>query len=170
MQSDVFAAVGGLGTGTNLAIMPNATADEMPQVFVQLGSSEFSRDREANPYTIGWAPTYFSEGEAFGNFLAERDEALTVAILAQNDDFGADFVEGLTAGIEGSEVEIVAEASYEPTDTSVDTQVTELAGSDADVFFDATTLTPLAIGSLLKAQSLVGCRRSSCRRPRPRRG
>ena len=153
-QSDVFAAVGGLGTGTNLAIMPNATADEMPQVFVQSGSSEFSKDREANPYTIGWAPTYFSEGEAFGNYLAQLDEPLTVAILAQNDDFGADFVEGLNSGIEGSDVEIVAEASYEPTDTSVDAQVTELAGSNADVFFDATTLTPLAIGSLVKAQSL----------------
>ena len=36
----------------------------------------------------------------------------------------------------------------------MDAQVTEFAGSDADVFFDATTLTPLAIGSLVKAQSL----------------
>ena len=140
----------------------------MPQVFVQSGSSEFSKDREANPYTIGWAPTYFSEGEAFGNYLAQLDEPLTVAILAQNDDFGADFVEGLNSGIEGSEVEIVAEASYEPTDTSVDAQVTELAGSNADVFFDATTLTRSPSGRSSRRRAWAGCHRSSCLRRRRR--
>ncbi|UUT34344.1 ABC transporter substrate-binding protein [Microbacterium elymi] len=150
----VFLDVGGLGTVTNMAIMPIATAKQMPQVFVQSGSSAFSADRTANPYTIGWAPTYASEGEAFGTFLAESGEPTKVAVLSQNDDFGADFVDGLKRGIEGSAVTIVATATYEATDTSVDAQVTELAGSGADVFFDATTLTPIAIGSLLQAQKV----------------
>ncbi|GAA3773263.1 ABC transporter substrate-binding protein [Microbacterium kribbense] len=149
----VFADVGGLGAGNNLAIMPLANQQKIPQVFLQSNTTKFSSDQSANPWTTGWLPTYRSEGEAFGKFLAAADKPLTVATLAQNDDVLQE-VEGLKDAIKGSQVKIVAQATYEATDPTVDAQIARLAASKADVFFSADVQVPLTIASLLKAQQL----------------
>ncbi|GAB3033511.1 ABC transporter substrate-binding protein [Parafrigoribacterium mesophilum] len=154
MISDkVFADVGGLGAGNNLAIMPIANKEKIPHVFLQSNTTKFSSDQKANPWTTGWLPTYRSEGEAFGKFLAAANKPITVATLAQNDDV-KQMVTGLETGIKGSQVKIVAQATYEATDPTVDAQITKLAASKADVFFSADVQTPLAVSSLLKAQQL----------------
>ena len=51
-------------------------------------------------------------------------------------------------------IEVVGELTYEATDTSVDAQLTELAASGADVFFNAMSITPLVISALQKAQQV----------------
>ena len=51
-------------------------------------------------------------------------------------------------------IEVVKELTYEATDTSVDAQLTELAASGADVFFNAMSITPLVISSLKKTEEL----------------
>ncbi len=60
------------------------------------------------------------------------------AILYQNDDYGKDYVKGLKDGI-GGELKIVAEAPYETSDTTVDSQIVNLKASGADVFFNVTS-------------------------------
>ena len=150
----VFANVNGLGTRTNLAIMPVATEEEFPQVFVASGDSVFSEDPEANPWTIGWMPTYYAEGNSFGKFLVDSGTAVTVAVLEQNDDAGNEFVAGLEDAIEGSEVEIVQRATFEPGDPTVDAQMAQLADSEADVFFSANTVPALTASSMVRAQDL----------------
>ena len=128
----MFADVGGLGTGNNLAIMPVANQEKVPQLFLQSGSTSFSSDQKANPWTLGWLPTYHSEGESFGKFLAAANKPITVASLAQNDDVGEDYVAGFKDGIKGSQVTIVAETTYNVTDPTVDAQVTKLAATKAE--------------------------------------
>ena len=49
---------------------------------------------------------------------------------------------------------MVGEQTYEATDTSVDAQLTQLAATGADVFFNAMSITPLVISSLQKAQQI----------------
>lgn len=149
----IFAYVGALGTPTNAAILPIANEEEVPQVLLVTGATMFSSDQEANPWTMGLLPTYYDEGYSFGELLAERG-AVTVATLAQNDDYGDDYLAGFEAAIEGSDVEVVASATYEPTDPTLDSQVTELAASGADALLSAVSVTPLQIGVLNKAQSL----------------
>ena len=153
VDDGIFAYVGALGTPTNAAILPIANEEEIPQVLLVTGATMFSSDQEANPWTIGLLPTYFDEGKAFDELLAERGE-VTVAVLAQNDDYGDDYVAGFEAAIEGTDVEVVASASYEPTDPTLDAQVTELAASGADALLSAVSVTPLQVGVLTKAQSL----------------
>jgi ABC-type branched-subunit amino acid transport system substrate-binding protein len=51
-------------------------------------------------------------------------------------------------------IQVVKQLTYEATDTAVDAQITELASSGADVFFNAMSVTPLMISSLQKAQQL----------------
>lgn len=152
-SGDVFAFTSGLGTPTNLAYREAAIDEEVPQVLVQTGDPTFS-DQEESPWQLGFVPTYMNEGAAFGEMLAESGEDATVAILSQNDDYGEGYVEGFKEAVEGSNVEIVEELTYEATDTSVDAQLTELASTDADYFFNAMSITPLMITSIEKVREL----------------
>ncbi|SOD98369.1 ABC transporter substrate-binding protein [Blastococcus haudaquaticus] len=154
LKDDVFAMTAGLGTPTNRAWLDAAIADEVPQVLIMTGDPIFS-ETEQSPWQLGFVPIYQNEGEAFGELLATSTEEHKVAILAQNDDYGEGYVEGFKSAIEGSDnIEIVDELTYEATDTSVDAQLTELANSEADIFFNAMSVTPLMISALQKAQQL----------------
>jgi branched-chain amino acid transport system substrate-binding protein len=155
MVSDgVFASGIGLGTPTNRAWREAAIDEGVPQVLVMTGDPLFS-DRAESPMQLGLVPIYQQEGGAFGELLAESGEDHKVAILYQNDDYGNGYVEGFKEAIGGADnIEVVKELTYEATDTSVDAQLTELAASGADVFFNAMSITPLVISSLQKTQEL----------------
>ena len=153
VADDVFAATSGLGTPTNRAWREAAIDEEFPQVLIMTGDPLFS-DPEESPWQLGFVPVYQNEGAAFGELLAESGDH-KVAILYQNDDYGQGYVEGFKEAVAGaSNIEIVGELSYEATDASVDAQLTELAATGADVFFNAMSITPLVISSLQKAQEL----------------
>lgn len=153
-QDNVFALFQTFGTSPNLSIMDSANADKVPQLFVHSGAAVFSEDQEAHPYTIGWQPTYETEGAAFADFLKQRDKPVTVAIISQNDDLGKAFVSGFKDNIGGSQVKVVGEQTYEATDPTLDSQVSKLASTKADVLFSAVAIPKLAAGALSKAQQL----------------
>jgi ABC-type branched-subunit amino acid transport system substrate-binding protein len=154
MSDSVFIETSGLGTPTNRAFRQQAIKDKVPQVLVETGDPIFS-DPKQSPYQLGAVPIYQNEGEAFGKLLASSGKDVTVAVLYQNDDYGKGYLEGLQDGIKGADnVKIVKQLTYEATDTSVDSQITQLAATKADVFFNAMSITPLAIAALQKAQSI----------------
>ena len=154
LKGEVFAMTAGLGTPTNRAWREAAIADEVPQVLIMTGDPLFS-DTEQSPWQLGFVPIYQNEGTAFGELLAASGAPHKVAILSQNDDYGAGYVEGFKTAIQGAgNIQVVDELTYEATDTAVDAQITELASSGADVFFNAMSVTPLMISSLQKAQQL----------------
>src|SRR4051795_8182069 len=154
LKGDVFAMTAGLGTPTNRAWREAAISDEVPQVLVMTGDPIFS-DSKQSPEQLGFVPIYQNEGEAFGKLLASSSAPHKVAILSQNDDYGKGYVDGFQSAIKGkSNIQVVKSLTYEATDTSVDAQITELASSGADVFFNAMSVTPLMISSLQKAQQL----------------
>jgi branched-chain amino acid transport system substrate-binding protein len=153
INQGIFAYVGALGTPTNAAVMPLANQQKVPQVLLIAGASLFS-DRTKNPWTLGFTPTYVNEGAAYGKLLADAGKPITVATLAQNDDYGKGYLQGFQQAINGSKVKIVGSATYEPTDTSLDAQVTKLAATKADVLLSAVSVTPLQVGVLTKAQAI----------------
>lgn len=156
MNADgVFGAALSLGTPTNRAWREAATAEEFPQVLVQTGDPLFS-DRTQSPWQLGLIPVYQQEGKAFGEMLAASGTRHSVAVLFQNDDFGKGYLEGFKEGIAGaSNVEIVKEAGFEATATDINAQITDLASTKADVFFNAmSSLAPLVIGSLKQAAAV----------------
>jgi len=154
-QSDgVFAMALGLGTPTNNAWKQAALDAGVPQVLIMTGDPKFD-DVSESPNAIGLVPKYQDEGEAFGKLLAADGKQHKVAIIEQNDDYGKGYVEGFKAGIGDSKnIEIVSDLTYEPTDTSLDGQVTQSAATGADVLFNAVSVTPLAVGELQKAQAI----------------
>jgi branched-chain amino acid transport system substrate-binding protein len=141
-QDKVFALFNTLGTANNLATWDYTNQQKVPQVFVATGASAWGADVAKHPYTIGWQPDYVSESRVYATYLKQTKPNATVAALYQNDAFGKDLLNGFKDAIQGSGVKVIAAESYEITDPSVDSQVSKLAASKADVFLDITTPKP----------------------------
>nr|WP_286197255.1 ABC transporter substrate-binding protein [Variovorax boronicumulans] len=138
-QDEVLALFAPLGTAQNLAIQRYMNAKKVPQLFVGSGASRFG-DPKAFPWTMGWQPTYQDEARIYArHILATRPQA-RVAVLLQNDDFGKDYLKGFVEGLgDKAATMLVAQASYEVTDATIDSQLIALKASGADVFFNIAT-------------------------------
>jgi branched-chain amino acid transport system substrate-binding protein len=138
-QNKVFALFNTLGTANNLATWDYLNQNKVPQVFVATGASEFGADPSKHPWTIGWQPDYVSEARVYAEYLKKNKPNAKVAVLYQNDAFGKDLLDGFKSAVQGSGISVTAAESYEVTDPTVDSQVSKLATSKADVFLDVTT-------------------------------
>ncbi|MEV0436394.1 ABC transporter substrate-binding protein [Nocardia sp. NPDC050413] len=136
-QDQVFAVFQTLGTATSSAVTDYLGQRKVPQMFVATGATKFGS--EDNPWTIGWQPSYRTEGLAYAEYVKKQRPTATVAVLYQNDDFGKDLLAAFRQGAEGSGVKVVAEQSFEVTDPTVDAQVRNLANSEADVMLNFST-------------------------------
>ncbi|MEV6219191.1 ABC transporter substrate-binding protein [Nocardia sp. NPDC051833] len=137
-QDQVFAVFQTLGTATSSAVWDYLGQRKVPQVFVATGATKFGADTE-HPWTIGWQPSYRTEGLAYAQYVKAQRPTATVAVLYQNDDFGKDLLAAFTEGVAGSGVTVVAQQSFEVTDPTVDAQVRNLANTKADVLLNFST-------------------------------
>ena len=138
-QDKVFAMFNTLGTANNIATWDYLNQAKVPQVYVATGSSAWGADVAKHPWTIGWQPDYVSEARVYASYLKDTKPNAKVAVLYQNDAFGKELLNGFKSAIQGSGVQVAAAESYEVTDPTVDSQVSKLATSKADVFLDITT-------------------------------
>jgi branched-chain amino acid transport system substrate-binding protein len=132
-RDQVALVVGPLGSATGLAIRDYLNKRDVPQLSVGSGLSAFSTDFEKYPWTVGWQPSYTTEGSIYAEFVRSKKPKAKVAILYQNDDFGKELLNAFKGAAEGTGVEVAAEQSYEVTSPTVDSQVSNLAASSADV-------------------------------------
>jgi branched-chain amino acid transport system substrate-binding protein len=138
-EEQVFALFNTLGTANNVAIWEYANKQEVPQVYVATGASLWGADVAAHPWTSGWQPDYVTESQVYSDFLKKENPNAKVAVLYQNDAFGEDLLNGFKEAIKGTDIEVVAEESYEVTDPTVSSQMSKLANSDADTFLNIST-------------------------------
>jgi branched-chain amino acid transport system substrate-binding protein len=153
-QDRVMAYVGSLGTAQNAGVMPIANQQGVPQVYVASGASLFSANPQKNKWTIGWQPTYETEGETLAKAVVALNKPIKVAVIRQNDDLGKAFLNGFNKGIQGSQVSVVANQTYEPTDTTLDSQVTNAAASHADALLSAVAVIRLQASALTKVRQV----------------
>ena len=118
-QEEVFALFNTLGTANNVAIWDFVNKQEVPHLYVATGASLWGADIEAHPWTTGWQPDYVTESQVYADFLKKEKPHAKVAVLYQNDAFGEDLLNGFKDAIEGTDIEVVAEESYEVTDPTV---------------------------------------------------
>ena len=137
-DSDVFAVFSVVGTANNLAIRDQLGEQCVPNVFAATGSPAWGN--EDYPWTIGstLAP-YSLEGAMFADVLAEENPQAQVAMLVQDDDFGRAYEESFRAAVEGTEIEVVAVEKYPTGSSDTSAQITSLAATDADAFFNGGT-------------------------------
>ena len=128
-----------LGTPGNASVQKYLNQKKVPQLLAGTGADRFS-DYKDFPWTIGFNPSYQTEGRIYAQYILGNHPTAKIAILYQNDDLGRDYVKGLKDGLGANAAKmIVAEASYELTDPTVDSQMVKLKGSGADLFYNIST-------------------------------
>jgi branched-chain amino acid transport system substrate-binding protein len=135
-QDKVFSLVSVFGTAGNAAILDDADRACVPNAFAQTGSIDASGPK--HPWTMVAIPPYQIEAKVLATYLQEQNPDATVAALYQNDDLGRTAFQGFQDAIKGTGIKLVASESYETTDADVTSQMTTLAASKAEVFFNAS--------------------------------
>ena len=112
---------------------------KVPQLFVATGATKWN-DPKHFPWTMGWQPSYQTEGRIYAKYILKEMPDAKIAIMYQNDDYGKDYVKGLKDGLGVRAVSmIVGEQSYETTEPTINSQIVTLQSTGANVFFDVAT-------------------------------
>jgi ABC-type branched-subunit amino acid transport system substrate-binding protein len=143
-----------LGTPSNAAVQKYLNSKKVPQLFVAASALRFT-DPKNFPWTLGYDPNNFVEGRIYGQYILKEHEGGKIGVLYQNDDFGKDYLNGIKAGLGDKAARmIVAEAAYEVTDPTVDSQVLRIKDAGADLFFIAAT--PKQAAQAIKKTTEIG--------------
>jgi ABC-type branched-subunit amino acid transport system substrate-binding protein len=138
-QDEVLLLFQSLGTPSNTAIQKYMNGKKVPQLFVATGATKWN-DPQHFPWTMGWQPNYQTEARIYAKHILQTKPNAKIAVLYQNDDYGKDYLKGFEDGL-GPQAQkmIVAKASYEVSEPTVDSQILQLKASGADTFFNITT-------------------------------
>src|SRR3984885_8817050 len=138
-SDEVLLIFNSLGTPSNSAIHKYMNSKKVPQLFVATGATKWN-DPKDFPWTMGWQPNYQSETQIYAKYLLKNKPDAKIAVLYQNDDYGKDYLKGLTDGLgaKGASM-IVAKESFETTEPTIDDHIVKLKSSGADVFIDIAT-------------------------------
>lgn len=142
-----------LGTETNLAIRNYLNDKKVPQLFVDSSSAQFN-DPAHFPWTMGFFAPFRTEGLAYAKYILRNKHDAKIAILYANDDAGREYLAGVHDGLgDKAPAMIVKELTYQVSDATVDSQVTALRDSGADVFLNLS-VGPFATKAIRKAYDL----------------
>jgi branched-chain amino acid transport system substrate-binding protein len=136
-QDDVLFMVDSVGTPTQLAVRQYLNDRKVPQLFPATGAAPLF-DAQKSPWTVGYAPSNYTEGQLVGKNVSSTMPGAKIAVLYQNDDLGKDFLRGAKETLTNGAT-IVSEQSYEVTDPTVDSQIVSLQSSGATVLFAFAT-------------------------------
>jgi branched-chain amino acid transport system substrate-binding protein len=128
----VFAIFSPIGTDNTIATTDYLNAAKVPQLFAGTGAARVGDAYKSHPWTMGYLPSFRAEGAIYGRAIAKQAGA-KVAVLYEASDFGKDMTSGLKQGLGAKSSEVVAEQAYQPTDTSIDSQLSTLHASGANV-------------------------------------
>jgi ABC-type branched-subunit amino acid transport system substrate-binding protein len=131
----VLAIFSTFGTPTNTVIKKYLNGKKVPQLFATGGATQWN-DVKHFPWTFGWQPNYNLEMKVYAHYLLKEKPDARIGILYQHDDVGKDNLKGLKEALGDRAGMIVKEASYETTDATVSSQMIELKGAGANVFFN----------------------------------
>jgi branched-chain amino acid transport system substrate-binding protein len=144
-QDKVFAVVGTLGTEVNQAVQPYLNQQKVPHILVSTGASDFGKDFQKYPWTIGWQPDYVAEGRLYGTDIRNNHKDAKIAILYQSDSYGRDYVAGFKSALGTANVkrQVVGEEGYDVLGGGTpQSQLVKLRGSGADTLMIFVTPTP----------------------------
>jgi branched-chain amino acid transport system substrate-binding protein len=134
-QDQVFAMFSGLGTQTQTSVRDYLNTKKVPQLFVATGATTFMADYSSHPFTIGWQPPYQGEARIYAKDILANHPTAKIGVLYQNDDYGQDYLKGLTDGLGSNASMIIDKQSYDVTAANVTSQLVHLKASGADTIF-----------------------------------
>jgi branched-chain amino acid transport system substrate-binding protein len=135
-RDKVLLMFGSFGTPGNLAVRRFLNENEVPQLFVASGDEQFGNP-SLYPWTMGWQPSAKAVGRVYANYIEAFYPGRKIVALWQNDQFGRDLYKGLEEGLGDLARMIIVDVAYEMSDEHLDTHISILKRSGADVFLFA---------------------------------
>jgi branched-chain amino acid transport system substrate-binding protein len=132
-KDDVLLMFGSFGTPGNLAVRKFLDERQVPQLFVASGDEQWSNPRTFH-WAMGWQPSFRAEGRIYANYLQALYPNRKIVVLWQNDEFGRDLFKGLEEGLGDLARMIIVDIAYENADAYLDTHISILKRSGADIF------------------------------------
>ena len=145
-QDKVFAIIAGLGDETHGAVWKYLEERGVPDMFILSGLHKYTEPPVLTRF-IG-IPDYLVEAQMLGEYIAKNYNGKKLGILRENNEMGLDGMVGIQKGLEGSDVEIVAEETCEAIVADVSAQTQRLSSSGAEVVLSYAG--PLMSASLVK--------------------
>src|SRR5438105_13417208 len=147
-QNKVFAMFSGLGTQPQVSVRDYLNSKQVPQLFVATGATTFNGDFASHGWTLGWQPPYQGEARIYAKDILQNHPNAKIGVLYQKDDYGQDYLKGLTDGLGASASLIVDKESFDVTAASPAAQLAKLKAANADTVFLFATPKP-AVQSLV---------------------
>ena len=152
-SDEVSFMFGQLGTPGISATAKYLKAKGVPSIAIVSGSSKFT-DVASYPLTTTGLVSYDTEGKIYAKYLTKTLPNAKYAILYQNDDLGKDYVNAFKAFLGKEFDRKVVSASYEITEPTVDSQITNLKSSGAEALVIAGT--PKFAAQAIRQASVIG--------------
>ena len=154
VESDEVAFMfGQLGTPGLSATAKYLKTKGVPSIAIISGSSKFT-DVASYPLTTTGLVSYDTEGKIYAKYLTKTLPNTNYAILYQNDDLGKDYVNAFKAFLGKDYDRRVVSASYEVSEPTVDSQITNLKNSGAEALVIAGT--PKFAAQAIRQAAVIG--------------
>jgi branched-chain amino acid transport system substrate-binding protein len=150
-QDQVFAIIGALGDETHAAVLTYLEDEGVPDMFIASGVHRYTEPPVKTRF--GGLPDYQVEGRMLGAYVAEHYNGMKLGILRENNEMGVDGLKGVEMGLEGSDVQIVADEKCEATTADVTAQTQRLKNGGAEVVISVAG--PVGSASLVQVARSV---------------
>jgi len=134
-QDKVFAMFSGLGTQAQVSVRDYLNGKKVPQLFVATGATTWGKDFGSHQWSLSWQPPYQGEAHIYAKDVLQNHPNAKIGVLYQNDDYGQDYLKGLTDGLGEKASMIVDKESYDVTAASTGPQLTKIKAAGADTLF-----------------------------------
>jgi branched-chain amino acid transport system substrate-binding protein len=135
-SDDVLLIFNTVGTNTNQTIHRYLNSRKVPHLLILTGANRWN-DPKNFPWTVSGMFSYEAEARTYTRHMLASVQNPRIAILSQNDDSGRDFVRGVKQALGDRARQVIAgEATYEPTDPTIDSQMVALKASGANVLMN----------------------------------
>lgn len=145
-QEQVFAIVNGLGTPTHTAVLDYLNENEVPDLFVASGSTNWNQPDEY-PYTFGFNADYIVEAAALAQYAVDEYPDQVVCLLGQDDDFGDEMIEGAELALGADGLAHVERYSVSNQDVTAQIGAMQAAGCEINILGTINGFTALALGT-----------------------
>lgn len=153
-QDNVFLMFGGLGTQAQTSVRDYLNSKKVPQVFVATGATTFAAEFQKYPYTFGWQPVYQGEALIYAQYLLQNTPKAKIGVIYQNDDYGQDYLDGLTKGLGTRASDMIVDKETNDVGApDLSSQILKLKNSGADTLFVFETPSPAIKALVATAQA-----------------
>lgn len=129
-QIGIFAVMGGVGTGTSMAVRDYLMENKVP--WFSPVSGAYNWIHPFQKYLFALYPLYDDEAYHLTDLLYTKMGFKKIAVFYQNDDFGKQGLEGVERYLKDKKIDLVAKVSAEVTDRDLSSHVMKLKESRAE--------------------------------------